>query len=48
MTAKRLLIFLAFILELLAAAGFGETGFGSIHVSLIAAGLAAYFLAEFL
>lgn len=48
MTAKRLLILLALILEILAAAGFGEIGVGSIHVSLIAAGLAAYFLAEFI
>jgi len=48
MAGKRLLVLLALILELLAAAGFGEVGFGSIHVSLIAAGLAAYFLAEFL
>lgn len=48
MSGKRLLILLAVILEILAAAGFGEVGVGSIHVSLVAAGLAAYFLAEFL
>ncbi len=48
MTAKRLLILVAFIIELAAAAGLGDWGVGSIHVSLLAAGLAAYFLSEFI
>ncbi len=48
MTAKRLLILLAFVVEFAAAAGVGDTGFGSIHVSVLAAGLAAYFLSEFI
>ncbi len=48
MTIKRLLIFVAFLLELAAAAGIGSEGFGTIHVSLIAAGLACFFFAELL
>ncbi len=47
MSAKRLLVFVAFVLELLAAVGFAELHLGTISVSLIAAGLAAYFFAEF-
>lgn len=46
MTARKLLIFLAFLLEVAAAAGVSGGGIGTIHVSLVAAGLAAYFLAE--
>ncbi len=40
---KRILIIVALICEILAAAGLGEFGIGSIHLSLVAAGLAFYF-----
>jgi hypothetical protein len=43
---KRLCLFAALVCEILAAAGFGEIGLGTIHLSLIAAGLAFYILAQ--
>ena len=45
---NRILILVAFLCELLATAGIGEVGLGSIHFSLLAAGLAAYFLSQVL
>ncbi len=47
MSAKRLLVLVAAILEALAAVGFAEFHLGSVTLSLIAAGLAVYFFAEF-
>ncbi len=43
---KRLLVAIAAVCELAAAAGLEASGFGSIHVSLIAAGLFFYFVSE--